>query len=186
MARGAGANTDHFHARHQPSLMSSTLYGGGSPAPTHAPAGAFYPEYSGGASARCTSFSGDGARSPVGCLRAAQDTAITHTGSARRPAYNEEASDVPQIGPAPALRCQRQPHPDRADLLAGNGQRIAGHVIRLILSVCWKERVSPACEPADAALSAGLEVASRAATALNLLRRWKRLNSAPRDCTPST
>ncbi|SUX74306.1 Uncharacterised protein [Citrobacter freundii] len=44
------------------------------------------------------------------------------------------------------------------------------HVIRLILSVYWKERVSPACEPADPALSAGLEVASRAATALDLPR----------------
>lgn len=44
------------------------------------------------------------------------------------------------------------------------------HVIRLILNVTGKERVSPACEPADAALSAGLEVASRAATALDLPR----------------
>ncbi len=72
-----------------------------------------------------------------------------------------------------------------ADLLAGDGQRIAAPCYPFDTERYWKERVSPACEPADAALSAGLEVASRAATALDLPRR-KRLNSAPRDCTPST
>ena len=44
------------------------------------------------------------------------------------------------------------------------------HVIRLILSVTGKSASPRALEPADAALSAGLEVASRAATALDLPR----------------
>lgn len=57
-----------------------------------------------------------------------------------------------------------------ADLLAGDGQRIAAPCYPFDTERYWKERVSPACEPADAALSAGLEVASRAATALDLPR----------------
>ncbi|HIE4552972.1 TPA: type I polyketide synthase, partial [Proteus mirabilis] len=57
-----------------------------------------------------------------------------------------------------------------ADLLAGDGQRIAAPCYPFDTERYWKERVYPACEPADAALSAGLEVASRAATALDLPR----------------
>ncbi|EQA4358753.1 methyltransferase, partial [Salmonella enterica subsp. enterica serovar Infantis] len=54
-----------------------------------------------------------------------------------------------------------------ANLLAGDGQRIAAPCYPFDTERYWKERVSPACEPADAALSAGLEVASRAAAALD-------------------
>ena len=61
-------------------IDESTLNQGGLLAPTHAPAGAFYPEYSGGASARHPRFSGDGARCPVGCFAGSANTAITHTG----------------------------------------------------------------------------------------------------------
>jgi yersiniabactin nonribosomal peptide/polyketide synthase len=57
------------------------------------------------------------------------------------------------------------------------------HAIRLRPSVTGKN-APPPNEPADAVLAAGLAVANSAATALDL-PVWKRLNSAPRDCTPS-
>lgn len=57
-----------------------------------------------------------------------------------------------------------------ADLLAGDGQRIAAPCYPFDTERYWKDRASRANEPADAALSAGLAVASRAATALDLPR----------------
>lgn len=71
-----------------------------------------------------------------------------------------------------------------ADLLAGDGQRISAPCYPFATERYWKERATSACEPADAVLAAGLEVANSAATALEL-PVWRRLNSAPRDCTPS-
>lgn len=71
-----------------------------------------------------------------------------------------------------------------ADLLAGDGQRISAPCYPFAAERYWKEPATSACEPADAVLAAGLEVASSAATALEL-PVWRRLNSAPRDCTPS-
>lgn len=71
-----------------------------------------------------------------------------------------------------------------ADLLAGGGQRISAPCYPFATERYWKERATSACEPADAVLAAGLEVANSAATALEL-PVWRRLNSAPRDCTPS-
>lgn len=71
-----------------------------------------------------------------------------------------------------------------ADLLAGDGQRISAPCYPFATERYWKERATSACEPADAVLAAGLEVANSAATALEL-PVWRHLNSAPRDCTPS-
>lgn len=71
-----------------------------------------------------------------------------------------------------------------AALLAGDGQRISAPCYPFATERYWKEPATSACEPADAVFAAGLEVASSAATALEL-PVWRRLNSAPRDCTPS-
>lgn len=71
-----------------------------------------------------------------------------------------------------------------ADLLAGDGQRISAPCYPFAAERYWKEPATSACEPADAVFAAGLEVASSAATALEL-PVWRRLNSAPRGCTPS-
>ncbi|EHD21424.1 MULTISPECIES: yersiniabactin polyketide synthase HMWP1 [Brenneria] len=57
-----------------------------------------------------------------------------------------------------------------ADLLAGDGQRISAPCYPFDTERYWKESASHASEPADAALSAGLQVASTAATALDLPR----------------
>ncbi|WP_142475095.1 yersiniabactin polyketide synthase HMWP1 [Klebsiella oxytoca] len=57
-----------------------------------------------------------------------------------------------------------------ADLLAGNGQRISAPRYPFATERYWKEHVSNVCEPDDVVLSAGAEVASRAAAALDLPR----------------
>ncbi|MBL0814958.1 acyltransferase domain-containing protein, partial [Klebsiella michiganensis] len=57
-----------------------------------------------------------------------------------------------------------------ADLLAGDGQRISAPCYPFATERYWKERATSACEPADAVLAAGLEVANSAATALELPR----------------
>ncbi|MGS9179660.1 hypothetical protein ACQWHJ_26980, partial [Salmonella enterica subsp. enterica serovar Infantis] len=50
-----------------------------------------------------------------------------------------------------------------SNLVAGDGQRIAAPCYPFDTEGGWNVRVSPACEPAVAARSAGREVGSRAA-----------------------
>lgn len=72
-----------------------------------------------------------------------------------------------------------------ADLLAGDGQRIAAPCYPFDTERYWKERVSPACRlPTQRCLPGWRWRVALRQRSISLAR--KRLNSAPRDCTPST
>lgn len=72
-----------------------------------------------------------------------------------------------------------------ADLLAGDGQRIAAPCYPFDTERYWKERVSrPASLPTQRCLPGWRWRVAPRQRSISLA--WKRLNSAPRDCTPST
>ncbi len=140
-----------------------------------------YPEYSGGASARRPRFLEMGPDAQlVACgQREYRDNAYW-IASARR---NKEASDV--LNQALLQLYAAGVALPWADLLAGDGQRIAAPCYPFDTERYWKERVSrPASLPTQRCLPGWRWRVAPRQRSISLA--WKRLNSAPRDCTPST